>query len=325
MIYRPNFIVNDFMNADCIRPPIEADSGAELCEIYDPDELGGEPLSRYTSIPVTLAIVMAGAFVIVGIVVVLGVPIVDALIVYCFLAIPIGLAAIGSQIQRKDLIKPRAISLRQGHVTFSTSTEIETHPLTSCCWFRGRLKDDSQLIGHPFRGNSLVMILPSGRKVACGLTEPFTQQWLEKLEVYRCRQVLRQEGALGWLLSLLTIGSTIAGGCLGWALGRFLLSLVIPLPPQNPTMNLLPVALSVFCVWSGAIWQLYIPGWRRNTALEKQRYQRWAALLPIKFGIGFGFVATENMVASISVAAILALDFLGLTAAIIQPLALPVR
>lgn len=325
MIHRPNFIVTDFMNADCDSPPIESESGEELYETYCADELGGEPLSRYTSIPVTLAIVVAGAVVIVGIVAVLGVPIIDGLIAYCFLAIPIGLVAIGSQIQRKDLIKPRTISLRQGQVTLSTSTESETHPLTSCCWFRGRLKDDSQLTGHPFRGHALVLVFPSGRKVACGMTEPFTQQWPEKLEEYRCRQVLRQEGALGWLLSLLTIGSAIAGGFLGWALGRFLLSLVIPLPPQNPMMNLLPVALSVFCVWSGAIWQLYIPGWRRNTTLEKQRYQRWATLLPIKLGIGFGFVATDNMVASISLAAILALVFLGLTAAIIQPLALPAR
>jgi len=254
-------------------------------------------------------VLVTGAVLVAGISAALQAPILTGLGIYAFMAVPICLAAIFSRVRQLSQATERTVLLKDGAVTVTTSTGAESHPLGECCWFRGRATDDSDLSYQPIRRRVLVIVFPTGRTVACGLDGSFYSQWLDALRSNRCRQVLRQEGALGMLFGVLIILGLLGGGFIGWRLGGALQN-ILPQAANNQFANLIPATLAILLAWVLAILPWFIPGWRRRTTLERQQFVRSAILFPVKVAIPAGAVLGGNLLAGIVLAGAFAVLFL---------------
>jgi hypothetical protein len=257
--------------------------------------------------------VLTDAALIAGLSVALQAPILTGLGIYAFMAVPICLAAILSRVRQLSQATERTVLLKDGVVTVTASTGTESHPLGECCWFRGRATDDSDLSYQPIRRKALVIVFPTGRTVACGLDDSFHSRWLDALRSNRCRQVLRQEGALGMLFGMLVILGLLGGGFLGWRLGGALQDMLVPQAANNQFANLIPAVLAILLAWVFATLPWFIPGWRRRTTLERQQFVRSAILFPVKVAIPAGAVLGGNLLAGIVLAAAFAVFFLVIT------------
>jgi hypothetical protein len=285
------------------------DPAEHIFEAYHPQVVTGDGTVRYVSARVAITVFIAGAALIVGISVALRAPMLTGLGIYAFIAGPICLAAILSRIRQVSQASDRTILLNDGDVTVTILTESESHPLDTCCWFRGKATDDSDLSYQPIRRKAIVIVFPTGRTIACGLDDSFYFRWLNALLSSQCRQVLRQEGALGILIGMLTLIGLMAGGFIGWHLGRGLQDMLIPQLANNQFMNLIPAVLAIFLAWAFAIAPWFIPGWRRHTILERQQFTRSAILFPVKIAIPAGAVLGGNLVSGIVLAAAFAALF----------------
>jgi hypothetical protein len=278
--------------------------------MYCPEATAGEGSVRYVSVRVAVTALVAGAMLIAGISAALQAPILTGLGSYAFMAVPICLAAILSRVRQLSQATERTVLLKDGVVTVTTSSGTDSHPLGECCWFRGRATDDSDLSYQPIRRKVVVIVFPTGRTVACGLNDPLYSQWLNALRSNRCRQVLRQEGALGVLVDMLVILGLLGGGFIGWRLGGALQNILIPQAANNQFANLIPAMLAILLAWVFAILPWFIPGWRRRTTLERQRFVRLAVLFPVKVAIPVGAVLGGNLLAGIVLAGAFAVLFL---------------
>ena len=288
-------------------------AAGHISETYHPEAIAGQGSVRYVSVRVAIAVLVVGAVLIAGISVALQAPILTGLAIYAFMAVPICLAAILSRVRQVSQATERTISLNDGDVTVTTSSGTESHPLARCCWFRGRATDDSDLSYQPVRKTVIVIVFPTGRTVACGLDDCFYSRWFNALRSNQCRQVLRQEGALGMLFFALVILGLIGGGLIGWRLGGELQNILLPQPANNQFANLIPAALAILLAWVFAISPWFIPGWRRHTTLERQQFTRSAILFPVKVAIPAGAVLGGNLVAGIVLAGAFAVLFLVIT------------
>ncbi|NQT13260.1 MAG: hypothetical protein HQ582_10960 [Planctomycetes bacterium] len=284
-----------------------------ISETYHPEAVASEGTVRYVSARVAITVFIAGAVLITPVSIAFRAPILTGLGLYAFIAGPICLAAILSRIRQVSQVAERTILLDNGNITVRTSTETESYPVGTCCWFRGKATDDSHLSYQPIRRKVIVIVFPTGRTVACGLDDSFYSRWLNAVRSNQCRRVLRQEGALGMLFFMLVIIGLIAGGFIGWRLGGELQSVLIPQPANNQFANLIPAVFAILLAWLFAISPWFIPGWRRHTTRERQQFTRSAILFPVKLAIPAGAVLGGNLAVGIGLAAAFAVLFLVIT------------
>ena len=283
-----------------------------ISETYHPEATAAEGFVRYVSVRVAITVLVTGAALIAGLSAALQAPILTGLALYGFIAVPICLAAILSHVRQLSQAMERTVVLKDGMITVTTPGGTESHPLGECCWFRGKATDDSDLSYQPIRRKVVVIVFPTGRTVACGLSDSLYSQWLNALRSNGCRQVLRQEGVLGMLVSMLVMLGLLGGGFIGWRLGGALQNVLIPQAANNQFANLIPATLAILLAWVFAILPWFTPGWRRRTTLERQRFVRSAILFPVKVAIPVGVVLGGNLLAGIVLAGAFAVLFLAI-------------
>jgi hypothetical protein len=185
--------------------------------------------------------------------------------------------------------------------------------LDQCCWFRGKATDDPGLSNQDIRQKAILLVFPSGRAVACGLTPPFDKQWLDAFRSHGCRRVLRQQGLIGVLVAALIIGGLIGGAWLGRNVGAALRDALFPALQNNPFGDLFPGALLILGAWAGAVVPMFIPGWLRHTESERQQLAQFAVRLPAKFALLAGGLVGGNLVAGALLVLFFILLLLALT------------
>ncbi|MDZ7616478.1 MAG: hypothetical protein U1E05_05695 [Patescibacteria group bacterium] len=116
---------------------------------------------------------------------------------------------------------------------------------------------------------------------------------------------------------LVLVGLAV-GAFSGWCLGRALQNILAPWLGNNPIVVLAPAALAILLAWLFAVLPWFIPGWRRYTELERQRFIRSAILFPAKVAIPAGAVLGGNLVGGIGLAVAFSVLFLVLTRWIIR-------
>ena len=282
----------------------------QISETYHPEVISGQGTRRYVSAPVAITVFATGAAFIIVVSLALRYPISTSLGIYAFLAGPICFAALLSRVIQVSEAIERTVSLNDGNVTVIRSNKTESYPLNQCCWFRGKTTDDLHLAHQSIRKNVLVIVLPTGRTIACGLDDSFYSRWLAVLTASQCRRVLRQEGPLGVLFFALVILGLAAGGFVGWHLGEWLEQILVPQAINKQMANLISTAVSICLAWLIAISPWFIPGWRRYTDRERQYFVRLAIVIPVIMAILAGAFFGGNALAIYVLAGGLAVLFL---------------
>lgn len=291
-----------------VAPAVKATNAMDIREVYRPSHVDVKRTSRFLSARAIVAIFAAGGVVIAGVSSFLNVEVVVGLVIYVCLSLPLLFAGAYSYREQTRHVQERTICLADGVVTFATASEAEASLLRACCWFYGKATDDPHLFRQKIRQKAILLVFPSGRTIACGLTQPLYSQWLDAIRVNHCRQVLRLEGALGCLVFALTIVGFGCGASLGETMGTALQDALFQQPQNNQLGNLLPALFFILGAWFGAVTPWFIPRVRRYTEHERQQLIRFAVLLPAKFAVPAGAVLGGNLVAGLA----LALFFTGL-------------
>ena len=273
----------------------------DILETYRPQTATGRGHVRFVPVWGAMTVFVAGAALLAGTSMALQAPVLGGLILYACFAGPLCLAAILSRVRQLSQASDRTVSLKDGDLTVTTSRGSESHPLTACCWFRGQVTDEPDFSYHPIRRKAIIIVFPTGREVACGLDDAFYARWLNALRSSQCRQVLRQEGALGSLIGLLAITGLFLGGFLGWRLGRALQDMLFPQLANNQFSNIIPAVLAIVLAWALAISPWFIPGWRRHTTSERQQF-----IQSLFLTIVAGAILGGNLVAGIVLATVFA-------------------
>jgi hypothetical protein len=274
-------------------------------ETYHPAHVVVARTAPFVSAHAAVAIFAAGGILVAGVSHLCDAAIGGVLFVYSLLSLPLVLAGIYSRAAQTRQAQERTLSLVDDVVTFTTTAEVEACPLEKCCWFYGEATDDPGLSFQNIRQKALLLVFPSGRTVACGLTRPFDLQWLDALRANECRKVLRQGGALGALVGTLAIVNFIGGACLGRYVGCAIRDAVFQAPQNNQFGNFLPALFCILGAWFGAVSPMFIPGWRRDTEDERQQFINFAVLLPAKSAILAGAVIGGNWATTLLLALVL--------------------
>lgn len=287
---------------DCLSASILASPIAEACrihEVFNPSHSVVARTAPFVSVRLAVALFIAGGVLVAGASHLMGYAVSDALIIYTFIGLPLLLVGIYSRVSHTRQSQERTISLADGMITFASATEGESCSARECLWFYGKATDDAGLLFQNIRQKAILLVFPSGRTVACGLTSGFYAKWVDALREYYCRKVLRTEGALGALIGLLAIVGLVVGGWLGQQAGIALRDAVFRLAPNNQLANVFPVGLFILGLWCGGVSPYFIPGWRRYTESERQQFNRFAIGLPAKTAILCGAFMGGNVVASL--------------------------
>ncbi|HEV3340633.1 MAG TPA: hypothetical protein VG125_09755 [Pirellulales bacterium] len=292
-----------------VSPPLQAAADADsIHEVFHPLHSVVRRTSPFLSARAATTIFAGGGAALAVVCLLLDLPIVLGLASYLFLGLPFLLACLLSRAAQKRQWQERTVSLAGGVVRFASGAEAEACLLERCCWFRGKATDDPVLSHQDIRQKAILLVFPSGRTVACGLTPPFDSQWLDAFRCHGCRQVLRQQGLIGWLVAALIIGGFIGGAWLGRDVGAALRDAFFPAPQNNPFGDFLPDALFILGAWAGAIVPMFIPGWLRHTKSERERLAFCAVRLPVKLAVFLGWFVGGNPVTG----ALLVLFFIAL-------------
>jgi hypothetical protein len=289
-----------------------------ISEALDPALIADQGAVRYVSVRMAVALFVAGALLISGVAIAVHASALTGLYIYAAIAAPLFLAAILSRMRQLSQGVERTVEFDGVNVTVATSEKTESHPLVSCCWFRGKATDDGDLNYQPIRRKAIVIVFPTGRTVACGFDVSSHAQWLDLLRSSGCRRVLRQEGALGVLFFVLTVFGLVGGGFAGWELGRAVGNGLLPNRANNDFVNAIAAALAILLAWGGAVLPWFIPGWRRHTEQERQQFHRFAILFPLKIAIPAGLVLGANWLAGLALAAAFCVLFLVLSRRVIH-------
>jgi hypothetical protein len=312
-------------NCCSVSPSPSAVGANRIHEDFHPADAVVERTRPFVSIRVAVATFVGAGALIGGVSHLCNFPVVDGLVIYSVLGLPILIACISSRVMQTRQSQPRSMTLADHIITFSTSAETESCPVQACCWFYGKATDDPGLSYQDIRQKALLIVFPSGRTIACGLTRPFYSQWLSALRLHHCRHVYRQEGPLGVLFSALAIGGFIAGGCFGQTVGGIIRDSLFQPPQNNQFANLLPAALFVLGAWCGAVMPWFIPGWRRYTEGEHQQFERFAIGLPAKVAVLAGAFVAGNLFTGLLFVLFFATVLLLLTPLVSEQLPWPVR
>jgi hypothetical protein len=285
-------------------------SGQRISETFHPAKISGDRSAPFVSVPVAISAFGIGAALVAGFSLAIDSPVALGLGIYAVIAGPLCLAAIVSRTRQVAQAVERTIKFEGGVVTASTAEGSETWPISKCCWFRGKAKDDLSLSYQPVRSKAVVLVFPTGRTVACGLSEPFYADWLHAVRSSGCRRVLRQEGPLGLLFWAVSILGLISGLYIGSRVGEAIQRAVFVQLANNPLTGLIPGALQILCAWVLAVAPWLIPGWRRYTDHERSQFVRFAIEFPAKISIVAGLFAGGNLVSGLILAAGFAALFL---------------
>ncbi len=281
-----------------------------IVETYDPGIISSLKSTRFVSIPLALSVfVIAGAGInamaIIG-----GVDVLGSVVIYAVIAGPIVLAAaVSRSIQQYQKI-PRTITFDDGNFWVSDARNHDSQRISDCCWFHGKATDDTNLSFQPLRDPAIVVVFPSGRNVACGLTEERYSDWLAVLKSCQCRRVLRQEGALGYVFGLLVIAGLVIGGITGWYAAAAIQNRFFPQMLNNQFADFAPAAAAILLAWLLSASPWLIPGWRRFTDRERQLFMRSAIMFPLKLAIPAGVLFGGNRAAGITLAGVFIAVFL---------------
>jgi hypothetical protein len=284
-------------------------SGHNISETYHPAKILGDRSASFVSVLLMISAFGIGGVLVAGFSLAIALPVAFGLGIYALIAGPLCLAAINSRTRQLAQAVERTISFQDGVVTVATANESETWPISECCWFSGKATDDLGLSYQPIRTKAIVLVFPTGRALACGLSEPLYSEWLSTVRSYQCRRVLRQEGLLGLIFWLLSIAGLIGGMLIGWSVGVAIHQAVFPQGAKNLLGNLIPGALAILFAWVLALAPWLIPGWRRHTEHERSQFVRFAILLPAKLAIPAGAVLGGNLISGVVLASAFAILF----------------
>jgi hypothetical protein len=176
------------MEEPAVTPPLV------VVEKIDPRDPQLTRAGKVVSITVAAGCFLAGAGVVAASILLAGCEpdaLPTGLILYSVVAAPLFLAAALSSLRARFDSYARELSFRDGALTLHTPRGTETHRVEDCCWFLGKAQDDLTLSYHLFRGRSIVLVFPSSKQVACGLTPEKRREWRLLLEHIGCRRVLR--------------------------------------------------------------------------------------------------------------------------------------
>lgn len=301
-------------NCSAASPSLSTDEEA-ICihETYHPAHVVAARTAPFVSVRAAAVIFVAGGIFVACVSHLCDVAIGSVLFVYTLLSLPLVLAGVYSRAAQTRQSQERTISLVDGVVTFTTAADVEACHVEKCCWYYGKATDDPGLSFQNIRQKVILLVFPSGRNVACGLTRPFYGQWLDALRSNQCRKVLRQGGALGALVGTLAIIDLIGGAYLGRFVGCVLRDAIFQAPQNNQFGNFLPALFCILGAWFGAVSPTFIPGWRRYTEDERQQFINFAVLLPAKGAILAGAVIGGNWATSLLLVLVLVALLLVLT------------
>jgi hypothetical protein len=290
-------------------------------ETYHPDAIVGRV--QYASVRTLVITFVLGVLFAASVSVMTELPVLVGTGIFSVITLPILVAAGSSRINQTSEMAHRSVSLNNGCFTAVISGESESHPLTACCWFRGKARDDTQLGSYAPVGRAcrsvMIIVFPSGRKVACGADDFFYALWLSALRSAGCRHVLRQEGLLGVLFFLMSVLGLVGGGFLGWHLGSLVRDAVLPQLVNNPMSNLLPAVLAICLAWGCGVTPWLIPGWRRYTEKEDQAFIKMTVGVPIKLAIPAGLLLGGNWITGIALAGTFGVLFMVITLRLNRP------
>ena len=281
-----------------------------IVETYDPGIISSPKSSRYVSIPLALSVFVIAGVGIAVMAVVGGVDVLGSVAIYSVIAGPIVLAAVVSRSIQMYQTIPRTITLHDGIFSVADARHQESQRISDCCWFHGKAVDDSHLSFQPIRDSAIVVVFPSGRTVACGLTEERYSDWLAQLKNYQCRRVLRQEGALGCVFGLLVVAGLVIGGIVGWYSAAAIQNLFFPQMLNNKFAHFAPAAVAILFAWLLSALPWLIPGWRRFTDHERQLFTKFAIMFPLKLAVPAGVLFGGNQAAGLTLGGVFIALFL---------------
>lgn len=250
---------------------------------------------------------------------IIGFPVVDALILYAFIAGPICFVASFSKWSVESQAFERRLMFQDGYFIWSTPKRVVKHLAIDCCWCLGNVNDDPTLTSLKLRGRSLILVFPNGRSVACGLTADKREEWTQLFKQVGCTQLY---AASGWRLNLkiVTIATLFILGCVtAWYVGTLIVNQAVinqAIPGLNnpPFDKLLPACFAALVGWFFALLiYLLVPGCWQGTKLEKNQLMTAATSYSIAPFTLFPFFPGQDGVPGMIAAALLAVVILPTT------------
>lgn len=253
----------------------------------------------FVSVPQAAGIFLIGGMLITVIAAWFGWSIAVGLFLDAVLAGPLVLVAIYCKRTQNSQRQSRTVSLREGIVAVHTAEGRESSPIEKCCWFTGRITDDGDLNFQNVltERRIIILVLATGRRVACGLTEEMHQLWMAALREHDVRAVFPRSGLMGemivLLVAVLRLCGMAAGGAAGWYAATALIGL-FPAELGVLFVDVVPTCAAIFCGWiAGCVLiPLHMPGLRISRAWLIAN-GGWAIMKPLKLGVPSSVLA-EN-------------------------------
>lgn len=203
-----------------------------------------------------------------------GLSINEAIVCFGILALPVLLAAGVSRVGFDRFDHKRSVAFVHGAVVVRDESSRQSYSLSQCCWFDGWTSDDRRNGFAGRRGRCLVIALPTGRQVACGLEPESRGRWTQILRDNECRRVRRRDGLPGIaFVSLFLLGAfagALGGGWAAWGITSWLAAVLRPLP----WLSAIVPACAGTGFGLGSLLRFVVPGWYYGTAEDRSEILR---------------------------------------------------
>jgi hypothetical protein len=174
---------------------------------------------------------------------------------------------------------PRIVELDGDNLRIRLSSgEEQSLSLRDSCWFLGLTSDDPMLNAGQARQSAVIIVLPDGRQIACGIRAEYIEKWIEGLRRAACPRVMRFGGVVGAAVVFM-FGITFITGLVGGILVGTWVGLQLGLP-NGLLLGICRASGAVLGAFSASITWMFIPGLYRPTAAPQSSLCRFAGLLP---------------------------------------------
>lgn len=205
----------------------------------------------------------------------------EAIACFGILALPVLFAAGISRAGFDRLDCERSVAFVDGAVVVRDPSSRQSYSLRQCCWFDGWSSDDRRNWFAGERRPCLLIVLPTGRQVACGLEPETRARWAQILQDSTCRRVWRRDGLPGFVYLGLSFLGAVTGALIGgwgaWAVTIGLAGWLGPLP----WLSAMIPACAGTGFGLGCLLRFAIPGWYYRTAEDRSEILRAVLGSPI--------------------------------------------
>lgn len=205
----------------------------------------------------------------------------EAIVFLGILALPVLVAAGISRVGFDRFDHERSVAFVHGAVVVREESSRQSYSLRQCCWFDGWTSDDRRYRFTGERRRCLMIVLPTGRQVACGLEPETLARWGQILQDSACRRVWRRDGLPGFVYVGLSILGAITGALIGgwgaWAVTIGLAGWLGPLP----WLSAMIPACAGTGFGLGCLLRFAVPDWYYRTTEDRSEILRAVLGSPI--------------------------------------------